>query len=42
VVLLEQDDLMHQNTGESKYDETAYVNFFDHPPGPANPNDATL
>src|SRR5579885_1845210 len=29
VVLLEQDDLMHQNTGESNYNESAYYNFFD-------------
>jgi hypothetical protein len=28
VVLLEQDDLMHQNTGESNYNESAYFNFF--------------
>src|SRR5215467_7710438 len=29
VVLLEQDDLMHQNTGESNYNESAYYNFYD-------------
>jgi hypothetical protein len=29
VVLLEQDDLMHPNTGESNYNESAYYNFFD-------------
>ncbi len=29
VVLLEQDDLMHLNTGESNYNESAYYNFFD-------------
>lgn len=29
VVLLEQDDLMHQNTGESNFNESAYYNFYD-------------
>lgn len=29
VVLLEQDDLMHPNTGESNYNESAYYNFYD-------------
>ncbi len=29
VVLLEQDDLMHPNTGESNFNESAYYNFFD-------------
>lgn len=29
VILLEQDDLMHQNTGASNYNESAYFNFFD-------------
>jgi hypothetical protein len=29
VVLLPQDDLMHPNTGESNYNESAYYNFFD-------------
>ncbi len=29
VILLEQDDLMHPNTGESNYNESAYYNFFD-------------
>jgi len=29
VVLLERDDLMHPNTGESNYNESAYFNFFD-------------
>src|SRR5258708_33825197 len=29
VVLLEQDDLMHSNTGESNFNESAYYNFFD-------------
>jgi hypothetical protein len=29
VVLLETDDLMHPNTGESNYNESAYYNFFD-------------
>ncbi len=29
VVLLETDDLMHQNTGESNFNESAYYNFFD-------------
>ena len=29
VVLLEQDDLMHTNTGESNFNESAYYNFFD-------------
>ena len=29
MVLLEQDDLMHQNAGESNYNESAYFNFFD-------------
>lgn len=27
VVLLEQDDLMHPNTGESNFNESAYYNF---------------
>jgi hypothetical protein len=30
VVLLEQDDLMHPNTGESNFNESAYYNFYDH------------
>jgi hypothetical protein len=29
VVLLEQDDLMHANTGESNFNESAYYNFYD-------------
>jgi hypothetical protein len=29
VVLLETDDLMHANTGESNFNESAYYNFFD-------------
>jgi len=29
VVLLEQDDFMHPNTGESNFNESAYYNFFD-------------
>jgi hypothetical protein len=29
VVLLTQDDLMHPNTGESNFNESAYYNFFD-------------
>src|SRR5215471_10276303 len=29
VILLEQDDLMHRNTGESNFNESAYYNFFD-------------
>src|SRR5487761_1869237 len=29
VVLLEQDDLMHPNSGESNYNESAYYNFYD-------------
>ncbi len=29
VMLLEQDDLMHPNTGESNFNESAYYNFFD-------------
>lgn len=29
VVLLESDDLMHQNTGESNFNESAYYNFYD-------------
>jgi hypothetical protein len=29
VVLLDQDDLMHPNTGESNYNESAYYNFYD-------------
>jgi hypothetical protein len=29
VVLLEQDDLMHSNTGESNFNESAYYNFYD-------------
>ena len=29
VILLEQDDLMHPNTGETNYNESAYYNFFD-------------
>jgi hypothetical protein len=29
VILLEQDDLMHPNTGESNFNESAYYNFFD-------------
>ncbi|HUO04660.1 MAG TPA: hypothetical protein VMU16_05630 [Candidatus Binataceae bacterium] len=29
VMLLDQDDLMHPNTGESNYNESAYYNFFD-------------
>ncbi len=29
VVLLETDDLMHDNTGESNFNESAYYNFFD-------------
>ena len=29
VVLLEQDDLMRPNTGESNFNESAYYNFFD-------------
>jgi len=29
VVLLEHDDLMHPNTGESNYNESAYYNFYD-------------
>ncbi|HVN26854.1 MAG TPA: hypothetical protein VMT64_00130, partial [Candidatus Binataceae bacterium] len=30
VVLLESDDLMHPNTGESNFNESAYYNFYDH------------
>ena len=29
VILLEQDDLMHSNTGESNYNDSAYYNFYD-------------
>jgi hypothetical protein len=29
VVLLEQDDLMHPNSGESNFNESAYYNFYD-------------
>jgi hypothetical protein len=29
VVLLERDDLMHPNTGESNFNESAYYNFYD-------------
>ncbi len=29
VMLLEQDDLMHPNTGESNFNESAYYNFYD-------------
>ncbi len=29
VMLLEHDDLMHQNTGESNFNESAYYNFYD-------------
>src|SRR5690242_767294 len=29
VVLLDSDDLMHQNSGESNFNESAYYNFFD-------------
>ena len=29
VVLLEHDDLMHPNTGESNFNESAYYNFYD-------------
>ena len=29
VILLAQDDLMHSNTGESNFNESAYYNFFD-------------
>lgn len=29
VMLLESDDLMHENTGESNFNESAYYNFFD-------------
>ncbi|MFZ0888916.1 MAG: hypothetical protein WA005_10725 [Candidatus Binataceae bacterium] len=29
VVLLEQDDLMHRNTGEPNFNESAYYNFYD-------------
>ncbi|MGH7814984.1 MAG: DUF7064 domain-containing protein [Candidatus Binataceae bacterium] len=29
LVLIEQDDLMHSNTGESNYNESAYYNFYD-------------
>jgi hypothetical protein len=29
VILLEHDDLMHPNTGESNFNESAYYNFFD-------------
>ena len=29
VVLLDSDDLMHANTGESNYNESAYYNFYD-------------
>src|ERR1700687_2968906 len=29
VVLLEQDHLMHPNTGESNFNESAYYNFYD-------------
>jgi hypothetical protein len=29
VVLLDQDDLMHPNTGESNFNESAYYNFYD-------------
>ena len=29
VMLLEQDDLMHQTTGESNFNESAYYNFYD-------------
>jgi len=28
-ILLEHDDLMHPNTGESNFNESAYYNFFD-------------
>src|SRR5262245_65695628 len=29
VVLLDSDDLMHPNTGESNFNESAYYNFYD-------------
>src|SRR5262245_56748142 len=29
VVLLDADDLMHDNTGESNFNESAYYNFYD-------------
>jgi len=29
VILLDQDDLMHPNTGESNFNESAYYNFYD-------------
>src|SRR5712692_6705528 len=29
VVLLQHDDLMHPNTGESNFNESAYYNFYD-------------
>ena len=29
LVCLDADDLMHQNTGESNYNESAYYNFYD-------------
>ena len=29
VVLLETDDLMHDNSGESNFNESAYYNFYD-------------
>jgi hypothetical protein len=29
IVCLEQDDLLHANTGESNYNESAYYNFYD-------------
>jgi hypothetical protein len=29
VILLEQDDLMHPNSGESNFNESAYYNFYD-------------
>ena len=29
VVLLETDDLMHANSGESNFNESAYYNFYD-------------
>ena len=28
-ICLDADDLMHQNTGESNYNESAYYNFYD-------------
>ena len=29
LICLDADDLMHENTGESNYNESAYYNFYD-------------